>query len=129
MKAVANPNRSPAFRLLTIASSGIGSFVLGIWGFNYGIGNGIAGIPPEVIGSIIGALCALAAGLAALSFFAGVDESVDYVVKETHFDKLTGLHTRVSMVGKVAEAATRTIKSGEPVFMIDIDIDRFKQIN
>lgn len=129
MKVVRNPNRSPAFRLLTIASSGIGSFVLGIWGFNQGIGNGVAGIPPEVIGSIIGALCALAAGLAALSFFAGVDESVDYVVKETHFDKLTGLHTRVSMVGKVAEAATRTIKTGEPVFMIDIDIDRFKQIN
>ncbi len=33
------------------------------------------------------------------------------------------------MVGKIADAASATIKTGEPVFLIDIDIDRFKQIN
>ena len=33
------------------------------------------------------------------------------------------------MVGKIAEAAQSTIKSGEPIYLIDIDIDRFKQIN
>ena len=32
MPAVSNPNRSPVFRLITIASSGLGSFILGLWG-------------------------------------------------------------------------------------------------
>ena len=64
-----------------------------------------------------------------MSFFAGVDESVSYVVKETHFDKLTGVLSRQAMIGKVAEAAQSTIRTGQPVFLIDIDIGRFKQIN
>ena len=129
MPAVSNPNRSPVFRLITIASSGLGSFVLGLWGLKFGFGDNITGMPTDVIGSIIAALCALAAAGAALSFFAGVDESVDYVFNETHIDKLTGLAARPAMVGKIAEAASATIKTGEPVFLIDIDIDRFKQIN
>lgn len=33
------------------------------------------------------------------------------------------------MVGKIAEAASATIRNGKPVFLIDIDIDRFKQVN
>jgi diguanylate cyclase (GGDEF)-like protein len=129
MQAVSNPSRSPVFRLITIASSALCSFVIGLWGLKCGFGDSIAGIPTEVIGSIIAALCALASGGAALSFFAGVDESVDYVFTETQIDKLTGLNARVAMIGKIAEAALATIKSGEPVFLIDIDIDRFKQIN
>ena len=64
-----------------------------------------------------------------MSFFAGVDESVDYVVKETHFDKLTGLLSRPAMIARIAEAAQSTIRTGEPVFLLDIDIGRFKQIN
>ena len=38
MPAVSNPKRTPVFRLLTIASSGIGSFILGIWGLKLGLG-------------------------------------------------------------------------------------------
>jgi diguanylate cyclase (GGDEF)-like protein len=129
MQAVSNPNRSPVFRLITIASSALGSFVIGMWGLKLGFGGSVAGMPTDVVGSIIAALCALAAGLASLSFFAGVDESVGYVFKETQIDKLTGLNARVAMVGKIAEAAVATIKTGKPVFLIDIDIDRFKHIN
>ena len=129
MPAVSNPKRTPLFRLITIASSGMGSFILGLWGLKFGFGDGMAGMPAEAMAAIIAALCALAAGGAALSFFAGIDESADYVFKETHFDKLTGLLSRPAMVGRIAEAASRTIRTGEPVFLIDIDIDRFKQIN
>jgi diguanylate cyclase (GGDEF)-like protein len=129
MQAVANPNRSPVFRLITIASSALCSFVIGLWGLKLGFGDSIAGISTDVIGSIIAALCALAAGGAALSFFAGVDESVDYVVSETQIDKLTGLNARVAMIGKITQAALATVRSGKPVFLIDIDIDRFKHIN
>jgi diguanylate cyclase (GGDEF)-like protein len=128
-KIVRNPNRSPVFRLTTIASSGLGSFVIGMWGLRVGFGDNIAGMPTDMVGGIIAALCALAAGIAALSFFAGVDESAAYVHQETHCDKLTGLHARIAMVGKIAQAAARTIRTGEPAFLIDIDIDRFKQIN
>ncbi|CDX45981.1 conserved hypothetical protein [Mesorhizobium sp. ORS 3359] len=129
MSAVSNPKRTPLFRLITIASSGMGSFILGLWGLRFGFGDGMAGMPAETMIGVIAALCALAAGGAAMSFFAGVDESVAYVVNETNFDKLTGLLSRQAMVGKIADAASETIRTGEPVFLIDIDIDRFKQIN
>jgi diguanylate cyclase (GGDEF)-like protein len=129
MPAVSNPKRTPIFRLLTIASSGAGSFILGIWGLKFGLGDSLAGMQTETMVGVMAALCALAAAGAALSFFAGVDESAEYVFKETHFDKLTGLLARPAMVGKIAEAASATIRTGEPMFLIDIDIDRFKQIN
>lgn len=124
-----NPTRSKAFRLLTIAASGLGSFVLAMWGVKVGFGGHIAGMPAEIIGGMLAALCSMAASLAALSFFAGVDESASYVYKETQVDKLTGLHARTAMVGKIAEAAAATLRTGTPVFLVDIDIDRFKQIN
>ena len=129
MPSVSNPKRTPVFRLLTVASSGLGSFVLGLWGLKLGFGDNLIGMQAETMMGITAALCALAAAGAALSFFAGVDESAEYVFKETHFDKLTGLLARPAMIGKIAEAASATIRTGEPVFLIDIDIDRFKQIN
>lgn len=129
MSAISNPKRTPVFRLLTIASSGIGSFILGIWGLKLGLGSGFAGISADMMVAIMAALCALAASVAAMSFFAGVDESADFVFNETHFDKLTGLLARPAMVGKIAEAACATSRTGEPMFLIDIDIDRFKHIN
>jgi diguanylate cyclase (GGDEF)-like protein len=33
------------------------------------------------------------------------------------------------MIGRIASAAAATVQDGKPVFLIDIDIDRFKQIN
>lgn len=124
-----HPARSTTFRLLTIAASGAGSFMLGLWGLKFGFGGQVAGLPADVLGAVLATLCALAAALAAMSFFAGVDESATYVYQETQIDKLTGLHARTAMVGKIAEAASATIRSGEPMFLIDIDIDRFKHIN
>jgi len=129
MPRVANPNRSPTFRLITIASSGLGSFVIGMWGLHLAFGQSIAGMPTDTVGGIVAGLCALAAALASLSFFAGVDESAAYLHHETHFDKLTGLHARVSMISQIADAAQRALKSGEACFLVDVDIDRFKHVN
>ncbi|MEJ6783485.1 putative bifunctional diguanylate cyclase/phosphodiesterase [Aminobacter sp. Piv2-1] len=129
MPAARNPSRSKLFRLVTIASSGLGAFVLSVWGMRYAWGSQVAGLPSETVAAVIAALCALAASIAAMSFFAGVDESADYVFNETNFDKLTGLLARTAMVGKIAEAASATARTGRPVFLIDVDIDRFKQIN
>jgi diguanylate cyclase (GGDEF)-like protein len=129
MQAYSNPKRSPVFRLITIAAAGISSFVLGLWGIKLGFGSNLGGMPAEVIGGIIASLCALAAAGSSLSFFAGVDESAEFVNNETQLDKLTGLYSRQAMIGKIAAAAAETVRDGKPVFLLDIDIDRFKQIN
>jgi diguanylate cyclase (GGDEF)-like protein len=129
MQDTRNPIRTPIFRLLTISAAGIGSFIIGLWGLRLGMGTQLAVLPAEVIGAVIAALCALAAAGSSLSFFAGVDESAGYVFRETQVDKLTGLLGRSAMIGKIAEAAVATARTGQPVFMIDIDIDRFKHIN
>lgn len=129
MSAVSNPNRTPVFRLITIAGSGLGSLMLAIWGLKFGFGDGAAGMSAQTMGAMIVSLCALAAAGAAMSFFAGIDESARYVFNETHFDKLSGLLTRPAMVATIGRAAQTTLRTGEPVFLIDIDIDRFKQIN
>jgi diguanylate cyclase (GGDEF)-like protein len=129
MQSSALPMRSATFRLITIAAAGIGSFTIGMWGFSAVLGPNLAGLPVPLIGGVVAALCALAASLAALSFFAGVDESAHYVYRETQLDKLTGLHSRVAMIGKLAEAVSRSQRTGDPVFLIDIDIHRFKSIN
>lgn len=129
MDAVASPARSQLFRLVTIGASGAGSFILALWAMRSGFGGQIGGLPAEIIGAVIAALCALAASLAAMSFFAGIDESEQYVFQETQVDKLTGLNTRNAMIGRIAEAAARTLRDGSPVFLLDIDIDRMKHIN
>jgi diguanylate cyclase (GGDEF)-like protein len=129
MSSSIHPGRTRLFRIVTIASSALGCFVLGLAALKLGFGDGLGGLSPSTAASIVSGLCALAAGGAAISFFAGVDESADYVFNETQVDKLTGLHARTAMIGKVAEATIASRRTGEPVFLIDIDIDRFKQIN
>jgi diguanylate cyclase (GGDEF)-like protein len=129
MQPYRNPKRSPIFRLITIAAAGMSSFVIGLWGIRFGFGDGLGGLSAQVMGGIIASLCALAAGGASMSFFAGVDESASFVHNETQVDKLTGLHSRAAMVGRIAAAAAETVQDGRPIFLIDIDIDRFKQIN
>lgn len=54
MKAVTgHPNRSPVFRLIAIASAGLGSFILGMWALKFGFGDGLGGMSAPVIGSIV----------------------------------------------------------------------------
>src|SRR5690606_38236952 len=125
MSSAVSPARSLTFRLITIAACGLGSFVLALWGLSIGFSANLGDLPEHVLIAAIAGLCTLAAAGAAMSFFAGVGESLDYVVRETHFDKATGLLTRTAMIGKIAEAVAQTKKTGEPVFLIDIEIGRF----
>ncbi len=124
-----NPNRPLLFRLITIASTGMGSFLLVLWGLKFSFGDGLAGMSSQTIGAMIAGLCTLAAVGGVVSFFAGVEESNSYVFNETQVDRLTGFHSRTAMIGKIAEAAIQCERTGEPTLLIDIDIDRFKQIN
>lgn len=127
--AQTNPNRPLFFRLITIASTGMGSFLIILWGLKFSFGDGLAGLSSEAIGGMIAALCTLAAVGGVVSFFAGIEESTSFVFKETQIDKLTGFHSRAAMIGKIAEAAIQSERTEEPILLIDIDIDRFKQIN
>lgn len=129
MSHARNPKRNTRFRLITVASSGLGSLVLGGWGMQLTFGADATMLPADTVGAIVASLCALCAAFAALAFFAGVDESAEFVHRETQVDKLTGLHARAAMVGKVAEAVASAEAGGRPVYLLDIDIDRFKQIN
>ncbi|MEZ5810470.1 MAG: bifunctional diguanylate cyclase/phosphodiesterase [Rhizobiaceae bacterium] len=124
-----NPSRTPAFRLITIASVGLASFLLVLWGLKFSFGNDFAGLPADAVGAMIAALCTLAAAGGVISFFAGVDESAEYVFNETQVDKLTGFNSRTAMIGKIAEAAILSERTNRPIYLVDIDIDRFKQIN
>ena len=126
---IRNPKRSRTFRLVTIAASGLCSLVLAAAALRYSFGADTAVLPAEPVGIIIISLSALAAALAALSFYAGVDESAAYVFHETQIDKLTGLYARTAMIDRVAEAAEETAATGKSIYLLDIDIDRFKQIN
>jgi diguanylate cyclase (GGDEF)-like protein len=129
MPAYRHPGRSPIFRLITVSTCGLAGFTLGLWSLQSGIAGGINGTSTGAMGTAIAALFALCAAGAALAFFAGVQESAEFVYQETHFDKLTGLLSRTAMIGRIAEAAQGTIRTGEPVYLLDLDIDRFKQIN
>lgn len=124
-----NPNRTPLFRLITIAATGLGSFLIVLWGLKFSFGDGLVGLSAGAIGSMIAALCTLAAAGGVISFFAGIDESSKFVFNETQVDRLTGFHSRTAMIGKIAEAAIQADRSGKAIHMIDVDIDRFKQIN
>jgi diguanylate cyclase (GGDEF)-like protein len=125
----ANPRRTPIFRAISISAAGLGSFVLAFWALHAGLGSHLADLSTQSLALVIAALGALAASAATVSFFAGVEESAGYVFRETQIDKLTGLNARTAMIGKTAEASARAVKTGLPCYLIDIDIDRFKQIN
>jgi len=129
MPADSHPDRTPIFRLVTIASSGVGALALGLWGFQSGFGAGAGGLTAEATGAALAALCALSAAFASLSFFAGIDESASFVFRETHFDKLTGLLSRNATLDRIAEAAKANTGTAGTAYLLDIDIDRFKQIN
>ncbi len=124
-----NPNRTPTFRLIAIASVGLCSFLIVLWGLKFSFGGGSVGLSSEAIGAVIAALCTLAAAGGVISFFAGVDESSEFVFNETQVDRLTGFLSRTAMIGKIAEAAIQSDRSEHFTYLIDIDIDRFKHIN
>jgi diguanylate cyclase (GGDEF)-like protein len=125
-----DPTRSPGFRLFVLTAAGFGTFLLALGALNgFGLDDSVTGLPAIVIGTVIALLCSVAASSSVASFFAGVDESVGYMHNELQRDKLTGHLSRLAMKAGITDAAAEAIRTGEPTFLIDIDIDRFKQIN
>ena len=129
-KIVRNPNRSPVFRLITIASSGLGSFVIGMWGLKVGFGNSVGGMPTDVVGSYHRRAVRTGRGrrgavlLRRRRQVGGLCPPGD-PLRQADRAACAHRHGRQDR----ASRGEGTIKSGEPSFLVDIDIDRFKQIN
>lgn len=126
---IRNPKRSGMFRLATIAASGLCGLVLATVALRFSFGTDVAFLPAEPMAIVVISLSAMAAALVTLAFHAGVDEASDYVFQETQIDRLTGLYSRAAMMDRLDKAAREASATGEAVLLLDIDIDRFKQIN
>lgn len=124
-----NPYRSPAFRLLTILASGLGGMMLGVWALSVTFPHAMTSASNQTIGAIISALCALAASAGAHAYFIGLDESRDYLRREVEVDKITGFHSRIAVVSAIARAALLAKREARELVLVDIEIDRFKNVN
>ena len=74
MGAPVSLRRTTRFRIITTTAAGLGSFTLGLWGMQVGFGGQTGGLHQELLGGLIATLCALAAIVASLSFFAGIEQ-------------------------------------------------------
>jgi diguanylate cyclase (GGDEF)-like protein len=123
------PFRSPWFRFLTIAASGFGGMMIGVWAMSVALPHNIAGASGQTVGAIIAALCTLAASGGAHAYFIGQDETKNYLRREIETDKLTGFHSRIAMIPVLAQLSLAANRKGKAISIINIEIDRFKQIN
>lgn len=120
--------RSTAFKLLTVLSSGFGGGMLGLWAHTTGIGVG-DGIEGLAAATIITSLSALSAAGCALAFFSGIDAHASEVRTAAETDSLTGLASRSAFLIDMAKLGTASRESGKTHYFVNVEIDRFKQLN
>lgn len=124
MAAVENKN-SGVFKAITISSAGLGGASLGMWAFS--LANSA-----EVISAgsmIVGALTCLATAGCALAFFEGYDAHAVSVQQSSVTDTLTGLPARRTFLQELDRQSHLRLTDGKTSYFIDIELDRFKQIN
>jgi diguanylate cyclase (GGDEF)-like protein len=120
--------RSAAFKLLTVLSSGFGGGMLGTWAHMTGIGV-IQGIDGIAAAAIITSLSALSASGCALAFFGGIDAHASEVRTAAETDSLTGLASRGAFLVNMANIGSAAKETRNTHYFINIEIDRFKQLN
>ncbi len=120
--------RSSFFKAVTILSSGFGGGVLGLWAHTtgIGIGHGVEGIAAA---TIITGLSALSAAGCALAFFSGIDAHASEIRTAAETDGLTGLYSRSAFLVEVAKCGAAGKKGGKASYFLNVEIDRFKQLN
>ena len=118
-------DRGKVFKALTVMSSAFGGGMLGYWAFSIGYGPHSAGT--MVSGMVIGGLTALAASGCALAFFQGMDAHASAVNEAAATDVLTGTLSRRQFLLKLEQFAAE--RDGRPGYFIDIELNRFKQLN
>jgi diguanylate cyclase (GGDEF)-like protein len=116
---------SKTFKGITIAAAAIGGGTLGLWAYSLA-GVGTLSSTPS---ALIGGLAALAASGCALAFFQGFDAHALSVGIAAETDRLTGLPARRTFLASLGLLALSRQSANKTTYFIDIEFDRFKQIN
>ncbi|MGB8818563.1 MAG: bifunctional diguanylate cyclase/phosphodiesterase [Rhizobiaceae bacterium] len=115
---------------MSIAASAFGGGMLGLWSLKLATAMaGLGALPPSTTGGIIAGLSSLAASGAALAFFSGIDENVENVKKSSMIDPLTDLFSKSGIVDLVEKQIAISKRVDKRAFLVDVEIDRFKDFN
>jgi diguanylate cyclase (GGDEF)-like protein len=117
-------------RVLSIAASAFGGGMLGLWALRLATSLAeVNQLPFSTTGGIIAGLSSLAASGAALAFFSGIDENIDRTQKSAMIDPLTELFSKSGIVDLVEKQISARDQSNVRSFLVDVEIDRFKDFN
>ncbi len=117
-------------RVLTIAASGFGGGMLGSWALKLNSAlTGVDSYSISQIGGVVAGLSALSASVAAVAFFSGADENNDAVRKSIMIDPLTDLFSKSGIIDLVERQLGGRTNPKNRVFLLDLEIDRFKEFN
>ena len=118
------------FRAMTIAATGFGGGMLGMWAMKISALFTDAGaVNGAALGGIVAGLTALSSSVAAMAFFSGIDESEEATRKSALIDPLTDLFSKNGIIGLVEHHIQRRGNPNRTYFLIDVEIDRFKELN
>lgn len=113
------------FKAITVAASAFGGGTLGLWAYSLAGFNAAS----TVSGVIVGGLAALAASSCALAFFQGFDAHAVSMDLAAETDRLTGLPARRPFLMALDKLALDNQINGKTTYFVDIEFDRFKQMN
>jgi diguanylate cyclase (GGDEF)-like protein len=113
------------FKGITVAAAALGGGTLGLWAYTLSGAGALSSAP----GALIGGLAALAASGCALAFFQGFDAHALSIHVASETDRLTGLPARRPFLVSLDTIALARQTSAKATYFIDIEFDRFKQIN
>ena len=117
-------------RVLTIAASGFGGGMLGMWALKMStMLSAGEGISMSTMGGIVAGLSALSASTASIAFFSGIDENRENVRKSKLIDPLTELFSKSGIIDLVEKQLSTRQNPKNRVFLLDLEIDRFKDFN
>ena len=117
-------------RVLTVAASGFGGGMLGSWALKLSASmTGAEMLPISAIGGIVAGLSALSASVSAVAFFSGADENNEAIRKSTMIDPLTDLFSKSGIIDLVERQLAVRSNPKNRVFLLDLEIDRFKDFN
>jgi diguanylate cyclase (GGDEF)-like protein len=117
-------------RALTIAASGFGGGMLGLWALNMASAmSTMEQLPIATIGGMVAGLSALCASTASVAFFSGIDENETHVKRTAMIDPLTDLFSKSGLIELVEKQLSIPKNDKRRVFLLDVEIDRFKDFN
>jgi diguanylate cyclase (GGDEF)-like protein len=113
------------FKAITVAASAFGGGSLGMWAYSLSGAGDVVTAPSALIGGLV----ALAAAGCALAFFEGFDAHAHSISVAAETDRLTGLPARRPFLVSLDALALERQANGKTTYFVDIEFDRFKQIN